>query len=159
MRNICAALLALVLTSLSRAEETHSLHSYKRYAVRPSATEPTAPLRLTRQQDREFETALRQSYRRRANFAGHHVLATIGCGASCVLVAALDKRSGRVSWLPFTVCCWPEPYQEPVRFRADSELLVLHGQRDEQGSAGPHYYRFHGGTFEPVESSLKAAAH
>lgn len=159
MRKICAAFFVLVLTTLARADETHSPAPYERYAVRSQDTGRAAPLRLTGRQDREFTTALRQSYRQLANFAGHHVLTTIGCGASCVLVAVLDKHSGKVSWLPFTVCCWRDSQREPVQFRADSELLVLHGQRDEQGSAGPHYYRFHGGTFEPVESSLKAAAH
>jgi len=121
----------------------------------PSHGKPIAPLHLVARQDKQFASALRHSYRQRANFAGYHVLTTMGCGAGCVLVAALDQHNGRVGWLPFTLCCWPESRQEPVEFRRDSDRVVLYGQRDEQGAAGPHYYRFHGGRFEPVT----AAAH
>ncbi|TWI63667.1 hypothetical protein IP91_03639 [Pseudoduganella lurida] len=84
------------------------------------------------------------------NFAGRFVLTTIGCGASCVLTAALDKQTGAVTWLPFTICCWDLAISEPLEFRRDSALLIVHGQRNEEGGAGPHYYRINGGQFEEL---------
>jgi hypothetical protein len=107
----------------------------------------SATVRLQSAQDKQFKTALREAFRQPVNFAGHYILTTIGCGASCVLAAAIDATTGRVAWLPFNVCCWPADIDEPLAFRRDSELLVIHGQRNEHGPVGPHYYRFSAGRF------------
>jgi hypothetical protein len=140
--------LALALTVPSvLAYASGTPPAFSAFPASAHAQRHSARLLLESAQDKEFQTALREAFRQPVNFAGHYVLTTIGCGASCVLVAALDATTGRVTWLPFTVCCWAAPIDEPVEFRRDSELLVIHGQRDEQGSAGPHYYRLTGGRF------------
>ena len=96
--------------------------------------------------DVAYRTRLRRGAEDPVNYAGHYVLAVWGCGADCVMGAAIDVRSGRVHWLPGTVCCGftdgpGHPDIEPVRFQRDSRLLVLTGLRDErEGDGGEHYY-------------------
>ena len=64
---------------------------------------------------------------------------------------ALDKKSGDVSWLPFTVCCSDsvETGAEPLAFKKNSRLLVITGSRDEKGK-GVYYYEFKQGQFISV---------
>lgn len=105
--------------------------------------------------DQAYRTRLREAARQRPNFAGHYVLALWGCGTQCVTGAAVDLRSGRVTWLPGgTLCCWgsgPQgPAREvvPLRYRLDSRLLVLDGARHErEGDQGEHYYAMEDGGF------------
>lgn len=97
----------------------------------------------------QYATVLRDAARRTPNFAGHYVLASWGCGASCIMSAAIDAKTGTVTWLPFTVCCWEANIGEPLEFRPNSRLLIVHGSRDEQGS-GIHYYNFEKRQFSEV---------
>ena len=105
--------------------------------------------------DRGYRTRLREAARQRPDFAGHFVLALWSCGAECLMGAAVDVRSGRVTWLPGdTICCWfPGPqtqarHTDPVRFRLDRRLLVLSGLRHErEGDLGQHCYTIEGGRF------------
>jgi hypothetical protein len=101
--------------------------------------------------DIEYRTQLRIAARQPPNFAGHYVVALWGCGMECAMGAAIDVRSGHVTWLPGTVCCWlsgPDataPDAEPVRYRRDSRLLILTGLRNEhEGDWGEHYYTIDG---------------
>ncbi len=87
---------------------------------------------------------LREAATHAPDFAGHYILATAGSGASCVMAAAIDANDGTVVWFPFTVCCWPLDITEPLEYKPDSRLLIVHGKRNEKGSGGTHFY-----TFEP----------
>ena len=141
------------------------------FLVRPASAGPAAalprfedfPVRLAytgrnrlvlKGDDVHWRTRLREAAAGKPDFAGHYVLATWGCGAECVMGAAIDVRTGVVSWLPGTLCCWfsdeaatPDTV-EPLRYRLDSRLLVLTGRRDERnGDAGTHYYAIEGGHF------------
>jgi hypothetical protein len=64
--------------------------------------------------------------------------------------AVIDSKTGAVIWLPFTVCCWELDIKEPIEFRRDSRLLIIHGSLNEQGS-GVHYYKFDGTKFELIQ--------
>ncbi|GJI88145.1 MULTISPECIES: hypothetical protein [Duganella] len=101
---------------------------------------PTAKPRLLTKKDREFGSRLREAAAQHVNFAGHFVVATWGCGASCVMGAILDARSGKVTWLPFIICCGDYDSAMPVDFRPDSALIVFKGMRNEQGPGGTYYY-------------------
>ncbi len=48
-------------------------------------------------------------------------------------VAAIDAGAGLVSWLIPTVCCWPSVMAEPLSYRHNSRLLIVHGALDEKG--------------------------
>ena len=63
------------------------------------------------------------------------------------MAAAIDRRTGKVVWLPFTVCCWPMTITEPLEYRLESTLLIVHGKSDEKGDSGTHYYRLAGSRF------------
>jgi len=54
---------------------------------------------------------------------------------------ALDRATGKVTWMPFTVCCWDSavPDFKPIAFRKNSRLLVVTGSRNEEGK-GVYYY-------------------
>lgn len=123
---------------------------FEDFPAREHMSGPNAPLAPTRK-DMEFRTMLRGAARDRPNFAGHYVLTYWGCGAGCVMGAAIDARSGRVAWLPGTICCWPVEVEDPLTFRRDSTLVAMTGQRNEKaGDDGTHYYRIDGLRFVHV---------
>ncbi|KQV32792.1 hypothetical protein ASC93_03010 [Massilia sp. Root335] len=65
--------------------------------------------------------------------------------------AAIDAKTGAVAWVPFTVCCWNLEITEPLEYRRESRLLIVHGSLDEQGAGSAvHYYEFDGTRFAPV---------
>jgi hypothetical protein len=133
------------------------------------ATEPAnatpAPLVLEKK-DQLFRTRLRAAAKQRPNFAGHFVLTGWGCGAECVMGAAIDVNTGRVIALPGTVSGWfldgrterdwgyraPDAF-EPITFRLDSRLLVLRGQLDEQGPVARHAFELRGDRLVRVDTA------
>ncbi|WP_157696075.1 hypothetical protein [Caballeronia temeraria] len=125
-----------------------------RFAEYPSAVEmarkPVKP-RLTTNETRRYATQLSDAARHGVNFAGHFILAEWGCGAGCVMAAAIDARTGKVVMLPFTVSDWPLDIAEPLAYRKDSRLLIVRGSRDERGR-GTYYYRFDGAAFQLIEA-------
>lgn len=62
--------------------------------------------------------------------------------------AAINTRTGRVTFLPFATCCLgeaPEGTEDMIAFRADSTLLVLNSIRDERrADVGADLYRIEG---------------
>lgn len=115
-----------------------------------------APLVLTRR-DMAYRTRLREAAAGRPDFAGHYVLAPWGCGTECLMGAAVDARTGRVTFLPIATCCLGEAAAEGhtamVAFRPDSVLLVLIGIRHEgREGVGAHYYRIVGDRFVHLRS-------
>ena len=106
------------------------------------------PLQFRSALSRRYRTDLQEAAAGPVNFAGHYVLTSIGCGAGCVQVAAIDAGAGTVTWLPPTVCCWPLAMTEPLEYRRDSRLLIVHGALNEKGS-GVHAFVFDGRRFKP----------
>lgn len=100
-----------------------------------------------------FRTRLRQGASLPANFASNFRLVTWGCGTTCEHGAVIDQRNGRVTFLPFFICCTKsEEAAEPIDFRSDSALIVFTGLRGEQEPDGRHYYRFTGEQFVHLKS-------
>jgi hypothetical protein len=122
--------------------------SYDRYPAQAWSGK-TARIQLSDTRSREYAAILRKFARQKPNFAGHFVLATWGCGAGCVMGAAIDVETGAVAWLPFTVCCWNPEVKEPLVFEARSRLLEVNGSRNEHGE-GVHHYLFDRGRFEEL---------
>lgn len=109
---------------------------------------------LLSQKDRLYKTRLKEAAKNKPNFAGHYILSVWGCGMECVMGAVIDAKTGKVTWLPFTICCWgtdvPDNF-EPIEFRLDSNLIVFSGARNEkEGDNGKHYYKFEKNHFEPI---------
>lgn len=108
---------------------------FRHYPALPIQVGVHARPRLTDAQSGLFRTALRQASTRPINFAGHFIVAEIGCGTSCVLAAAIDARTGTVVWFPGSISSWPDSVREPIDYRADSRLFVVHGRINETGPA------------------------
>lgn len=148
------AVFALILTFTQAAAEPGKTDPprFEEYSVATTYEGKSAPLILATE-DRLYRTRLKRGARERVNFAGHYILAVWGCGASCRMGAAIDAVSGRVHWLPGTVCCWDIAIEEDpslgdaIVFRADSNLLILCGLINESGVNGVHYYKFETGQF------------
>ncbi|WP_174291893.1 hypothetical protein [Sphingomonas bacterium] len=140
----------MVLILLAAAASDARAADYARYpAAIVRHLRPVSPP-LTDARLRENRTALRAAARQRPDFAGHWVLATIGCGASCIQPAALDRLTGRVVWFPATLCCWPLTVSEPLSYRINSRLLVVEGDLNEQEPSRIRRYVFDGRRFAPL---------
>ena len=61
-------------------------------------------------------------------------LASWGCGASCVMGAAIDAKTGVVTHLRFTISNWPLDVTEPLGYKPASSLLIVRGSRNEKGA-------------------------
>jgi hypothetical protein len=119
---------------------------FKDYPVKEIYQGKNAPIALTRD-DRMFRTRLSNAAQAKPNFAGHYIVTAWGCGAECLMGAAIDAKTGKVHWWDFSVCCWNDNVQKPIDFRLDSALIVFSGLRNEEGSKGPHYYKIENGRF------------
>lgn len=117
-----------------------------------------ARLRLSRS-DKFYQTRLRLAAGQEVNFAGHYILALWGCGYSCLTMRIMDVRTGKV--LPTQGLGFIDfhavsdglldstaklPGEGPVKFKADSQLLVLLGAPEEDGKReGINYYAVENG--------------
>lgn len=160
MRTSITALAILIVLmvglGLSRAET--SVPKFKDYPAIGRSQGRNASLTLTRD-DMMYRTRLREAAMKTPNFAGHYIATTWGCGAECVTGAVIDANTGKVYWLPHTVCCWGFDVSdkfEPIEFRLDSRLIVFSGERNEkEGDNGIHFYEFKGNKFVHIESIMK----
>ncbi|MFM0160350.1 hypothetical protein [Paraburkholderia sediminicola] len=146
---------AMCWMSVAQAADTGAPR-FEDFAVSDTFAGKAAKVRLVSADDKEYATRIREASRQKPNFAGHYVLASWGCGASCVSTVVIDAKTGRVAWLLFTVCCWDVDVQEPIEFRRDSRLLVVHGSRNEEGG-GTYYYALDKDSFKLVKAVEKAA--
>jgi hypothetical protein len=83
------------------------------------------------------------------NFAGKYVLTLWGCGTECLMGAALNVTTGKVVWIPFTLCCagdlsTNDPGFEPIEARKNSRLVVFTGLRNEDGPLASWFYTIEG---------------
>ncbi|MEZ5792130.1 MAG: hypothetical protein R3D34_15585 [Nitratireductor sp.] len=111
---------------------------------------PSQPPDLNSHPDaRTYRTRIREAARAPVNFAGEYVLATWGCGSSCLMGAAVNVRTGEVQFLPGTICCWFEAGDNanPIEFQADSNLLVLTGLLNEQEPLSRYNFVMQNGQF------------
>ncbi|WP_322011202.1 hypothetical protein [Paraburkholderia sp. J12] len=104
-----------------------------------------------------YRSAIKEAARGPINFAGHYILAEWGCGAGCIMAAAVDTATGRVTSLPFTVSDWPLDVTKPLTYRANSCLLIVRGSRNESAEHGTYYYRFDGNAFRLGATVLQPA--
>lgn len=132
---LCASLLLLAQAATAQT----AAPVFADYPALTASLQSTHKVLLQSPQSRRYATMIREAATHPPNFAGHYVLASFGCGASCVMAAAINAQDGTVIWLPFTVCCWPVEITEPLDFKPDSRLLIVHGSRNEKRS-GTHYY-------------------
>jgi len=149
---LLCALLAVQLASVSPARAApERLPRFQDLPAGARYTGPRAAVQLSTPQARLFRTRLREATRQPANFAGEQVLAVWGCGTICVEGAAVNLRTGRVVFLPGSICCWMGR-EERLELRVDSRLLVTRGVIGETGQYGLHYHEFTGTTFRHLRT-------
>ena len=145
----------LILLLTSEAAKADDLPSYEAYpaTVFNSATHH-APIFQTKEAY-DFRTRLRAASALPANFDGHYRLQTWGCGMGCTFGGIVDLISGATYILPFGVTgdhTNKEGNYVRVEFKNESSLVVFHGQIDQQGVDGDHYYFFDGSFLRPIRT-------
>jgi hypothetical protein len=158
-KTCCRALAFVILFLVSQGAHAQSISPAPHPGDYPAGEVfrgRAAKVNLGLPDNREYRTRLKEAAGQPANFAGHYVLTTWGCGTGCKRGAAVDLKSGKVIFLPGTVCCWAidvDEKFEPVEFQLQSRLIALNGQLNEQGPAGPHYFELANGAFKAAIST------
>jgi hypothetical protein len=120
---------------------------FKNFPANPQSG-PDVPIKWTKSAH-VFRARIARAARKPANFAGHYVLTYWGCGSSCVTGVVIDKLTGQIISLPFTICCaTPKSTSfKPIEFRLTSRLVVFAGLRNKEPPMGAHFYEFDGASF------------
>lgn len=101
----------------------------------------------------DFRTRIKEIAKDPVNFAGHYAVGSWGCGTGCSTWVIIDARNGKVL-LPFIeVTVLPDEDQPDVsfaRFSLGSRVIVFHGQLNENGPSGLHYFVIENGSLKPI---------
>ena len=133
----------LATNSYPQAAQQQGIPQFEDFPAGKVFSGTNALVNFTYHTDRIYRTPLAEASRQPPNFAGHYVLATWGCGTECIMGAAVDVVTGKVVWLPASICCAQgidENFQ-PIVARVDSRLIVLSGLRNKKdGDDAAHFY-------------------
>jgi hypothetical protein len=165
MKKIMSAIFALfLLATYASAQKTPSFAAYK---VKVGSKVSKQPNLATNKNARMYRTNLRNAAKDGVNFAGHFVLATWGCGTSCMESGIIDARTGKV-FFPEVLqgvgagfCDLPDE-TETLDYKPDSRLLILSGfkggaQNDANPGCGIYYLEWTGTNFRQVGYVAKKA--
>jgi hypothetical protein len=157
MTRIALTTLSIVsaFLALAAAAGAQDAPKFSQFAERVYAG-PHSPVNLVTKDDHAFATRLKQAGAQKVNFGGHYILSTWGCGAECLGGALIDVRNGKVTFLPYSVCCWGEG--DPLYFRTDSRLIVLSGVLNEESPRGAHFFEFRDDVFVHLTSRTRDGA-
>lgn len=153
------SLLILILMFSPLAGFGQSVPQFKNYPAGKIYRGKNAPVKLRTKDERMFRTRLTEASKQKPNFAGHYVLTFWGCGTECLSGAAIDVRTGKVTFFDFSICCWGTDVDddfEAISFRLDSRLIIFSGARNEkEGDEGAHFYKFENGRFVFIKTIKK----
>src|SRR2546421_312769 len=161
LQRICEVVLSILvgtILSVTCATAQRPVPEFKDYPASEPHRGKRAPSILTRE-DIRFRTRLKEAAKMKPNFARHYILTAWGCGAECLMGAVIDAKTGKVHWIPFTICCWGADVDQsfkPIDYRLDSSLVVFSGARNEKAADnGKHYYKFEKNHFVLIRSIMK----
>jgi hypothetical protein len=137
---VVALTLLLFLPLIANAEQDH-IPRFDDYPVGTAYTGEPAKVVLATDDEKMYRTRLKRAIKQPMNFAGEYVVTTWGCGSSCTHGAVVSLKTGRVVFLPGTICCW-EGEGEVLTYRQDSRILVAAGVINDDSEYGVHYYEF-----------------
>ena len=143
--------LAILVTSASANATGLSAPSFIDFKVTTIYQAAPAQVILKSEDEKAFRTRLREAAKQPVNYAGQYALTTWGCGTGCLYGAAVNKKTGTVTFLPGTVSGW-QGRGERVMFHRNSRLLMLAGVIDEGGEHGLHYYELVNDKFNHLSS-------
>lgn len=144
---VIALITGLAAAFTAHGTEKVNIPQFAKYAVDNAYVGKPVNVDLATEDEKMYRTRLRDAAKGPANFAGEYALTTWGCGTSCITGAVVSLKTGKVSWLPGSVCCW-KGEGERLEFRLNSRLLVTAGIMNEEGVHGAHFYEFTGGNFK-----------
>lgn len=141
------------------ALDNQGIPQFRDYPATSPGIWVAAPVDLSTPEAKSYRTRLTAASKQWANFAGHHVLTTWGCGTQCITGAILNLPTGKATFLP-TICCWGDVDDKfkPIEFRKESRLVVFSGQINEQGENATYFYEFKDGSLRPVVSRPRATS-
>ncbi len=152
MQHIKIGVLAFLLAlPFAGAAQESRVPQFRDYPVNSTYMGKPANVILSTADEQAFRTRLRRAPKQPVNFAGEYVLATWGCGASCTHGAVVNLKTGRVVFLPGSICCWYGD-GEKLMFRINSRLLVAAGVINEESEHGAHFYEFTGREFKHLQT-------
>lgn len=145
---------AIMLLACKSSAEASDVPRFDAYAAREFLAPPKTVAFSSSSFFRRYKTRLKAEAPLEPNFAGTYRLVKWGCGTSCVTGAVIDKKTGKVIPLPFTICCKQDESESAnaIDFRANSRLIIFNGLRNEEGANGAHYYYLKGGRFVFVKT-------
>jgi hypothetical protein len=87
----------------------------------------------------------------KVNFAGHYIVTDWSCGSTCVLGAAINAQTGKISWWKVRL---NYDVEAPVSYRRNSRLIILSGCRgdDADYKTGTHFFKIQNGKFVHLKS-------
>src|SRR2546427_1567933 len=116
---ITLGLLVTAFPTIRERIQTRRIPSFADFKVDSIFRGHPAPVDLTSDRDApRFRSALRHGARSGPNFAGHLTVVTWGCGTSCIVVALVDAKTGRVFSTPVNP-------GYGVEHHLDSRLLIV----------------------------------
>ncbi len=104
---------------------------------------------------RMFRTRLREARKGDVNFAGHFIFTSWGCGTGCAYGAIINTKTGRVYFpkelkgMGFGMMT--NIPDEPIQYRKNSKLFILHGNAADAKKAGVTYLVWQGTKFKKIK--------
>jgi len=125
------------------------------YKVKVSKAKPKSIVFRGNKDARMFRTRLRDARKGGVNFAGHFIFTTWGCGTSCAYGAIINTKTGRV-YFPKEVAgmsfgMMPDLPDQPIQYRKNSQLLVIHGNTADSEKAGVTHLVWQGTKFKKIK--------
>jgi hypothetical protein len=100
----------------------------------------------------EFRTMIRQIAKQPANFAGHYIAGSWGCGTGCTQWVIVDAITGKVSPIYDVEAPTPTPGDfSYAKYSIDSDVIVFHGTMTDNGYDGLHYFKMENGKLTPIQ--------
>ena len=138
---------------------------FDQYPAKVEQIRHPAKVKLDSHMARRYRTVLRRGAAEGPNFAGHYAVVGWGCGTSCVQFAVVDLKSGKVTFPADFAIVTQEHFEadgfdkagagdfNALRFKIDSELLIVIGALDEgEKGEGAFYYLLQGGKLKRIFS-------
>ncbi len=104
-----------------------------------------------------WRTQLITAANKGSNFAGHYTIALRGCGSSCSAFGIIDATNGKV-YFPTTLSrvSWAgwSGKEYGLKFRLDSNLLIVYGSPNEKERKGIFYYIWKNNDLELINYKL-----
>lgn len=104
---------------------------------------------------KQFKTVLKGYLQGQPNYAGKYIIATWGCGSSCLRHAIINKNTGYVFW-PEEIYVTFNLFKcdkNTLEFREDSNLLILNTP-DLHGKVIQKFYLWKNEKFTSIKTAL-----